>query len=118
MFGFGSKEIDVEFYLDRIKHILKKEKETINYKELANHAKKILEFIKYYIGKHKSYIYRTKLEVLKHIFLLLGHIIDNCDDDYCKEKEISEEKRLENIEKSVYNVPNRVFLSIRPVKLL
>jgi len=68
---FGSKIVNVEFYLGRLSHNFQSSK-LINFNENLDYARKIFKFIEYYINKRHGEIHPTKLE---HLNKVKGHLL-------------------------------------------
>jgi len=83
---FGSKVINVEFYLGKIKHNLKSSSKLFNFKENENYAKKIYDFVDYYIKKNDIEIHQNKLYYLKKIRDYLLDFIVLCDKEKDRNK--------------------------------
>ena len=78
MFGFGPKKIDVQFYLNKIRHNIESP-QFLNFKENKNYAEKIHDFVKHYIKHRQIEIHPTKLSHLKQADYYCKSLIDSLD---------------------------------------
>ena len=88
---FGSKIVNVEFYMGRLSHNLQSSK-PINFNENLDYARKIFNFVDYYIEKRHEEIHPVKLEHLnkakEHLLSLITLLASKenknlcCDADY------------------------------------